>query len=98
MIDCVRLHVALNLGYRFEKVGGYTVASASVLKAESRSGSMGKNHDHDQYKHHWFNTAGPPCQGIYGLRIFAAIRSQVNQNLPLTSQVRFQPYRDGLWA
>jgi hypothetical protein len=98
VIDCVRLHVALNPGYRLEKVGGYAVTSASVLKAESRSGSPGKNQDCDQYKHHWFDMAGPPCQGIQGLPIFAAIRSQVSQNLPSTSQVRFQPYPDGLWA
>lgn len=64
VIDCVRLHVALNPGYRFEKVGGYTVASPCLLKAESRSDSPGKNQDCDQYKHHWFDTAGPPCQGI----------------------------------
>lgn len=98
VIDCVRLHVAFNLGYGFEKVRGYAVASPCLLKAESRSGSPGKNHDYDQYKHHWFNTAGLPCQEIYGLRIFAATRSQVSQNLPLTYEVRFQPYADGLWA
>jgi hypothetical protein len=64
MIDRVRLHVALDPGYRFEKVRGYAVASPCLLKAESRSGSPGKNHDYDQYKHHWFDMAGSPCQEI----------------------------------
>jgi len=46
MIDCPWLHVAFDLGYRFEKVGGYSVALAGFSKAEGLSGSAGKEHDH----------------------------------------------------